>query len=128
MAKPVYQLRKGVVQLAAWETSGPEGQKGYSFKLNRRYKDKRTHEWTDSPFLFDSDLLVAAALLQRAFADLCITQPATVGGPSAPSGRMDAALPNPTKGACAGEGVRYVCRDEHGNAKVVDEHGDEVPF
>lgn len=124
MAKPVYSIRKGVIQLAAWETSGPEGQRGYSFKLNRRYKDKRTQEWTDSPFLFDSDLLVAAALLQQAFADLCITRGNASGtGGAVSGGRPSAAAPPP-----APEPAQYVTRDEQGNPKLVDANGDDIPF
>jgi hypothetical protein len=127
MAKPVYQIRKGVLQLAAWETNGAEGQKGYSFKLNRRYKDKRTGEWTDSPFLFDSDLLTAAALLQQAFADLCITRPAMASGSgAASSGRVSSAAAPPELGPAAA--AQYVTRDAQGNPKLVDENGDDIPF
>jgi hypothetical protein len=126
MARPVYQTRKGAVQLAAWEQNGPEGQKGYSFKLNRRYKDKRTQEWTDSPFLFDNDLLVAAALLQQAFADLCITRASQAHGTGgAPSGRTDAAAPAELGPAAA---AQYVQRNPDGSHKIVDANGDEIPF
>lgn len=116
MAKPVYSIRKGVIQLAAWETEGAEGRKGYSIKLQRRYKDKRTGEWTDSTFLFDSDLLTAAALLQKAFADLCI-----VGGSEGGS----SAAPEPRRAPARAE---YVARDADGNMKLVDENGDDIPF
>lgn len=114
MARPVYQIRRGVLQLAAWQS----GEKGYSFKLNRRYQDKQTQEWKDSPFLFDSDLPVAIALLQQAFADLCIQRPSTASGSG---GAPPAAAPAPAP-------AQYVTRDEHGNMKIVDENGDDIPF
>jgi hypothetical protein len=125
MAKPVYQIRKGVLQLAAWETNGPEGKKGYSFKLNRRYKDKRTQEWTDSPFLFDSDLLTAAALLQQAFSDLCITRASQAYGTGASSGSPPAAAHNP---APVEAPAQYVQQNADGTHKLVDANGDDIPF
>jgi hypothetical protein len=104
------------------EQSGRDGRTGgYSFKLTRRYQDKQTQEWKDSPFLFDSDLLTAAALLQQAFADLCITRPSMASG----SGRARADAPNPAQAPAP---AQYVTRDASGNTKLVDENGDTIPF
>lgn len=119
MAKPVYTLRKGAVQLAAWEKVGEDGRKGYSVKLNRRYKDKATGEWKDSPFFFDNDLLVAAELLREAFAELCVT----VG--DSPTPAVPAPVPKETSNLPP---AQYLQQGADGQYKLVDDKGEQVPF
>lgn len=121
MAKPVYSIRRGVLQLAAWLNVSEDGRKSYSFKLVRRYKDKQTQEWTDSPFLFDSDLPVAAALLQKAYSDLCIQR-------SGDNAAGSSAHPCGTATPAPEGGKQYLKKNPDGSHTIIDEHGDRIPF
>jgi hypothetical protein len=67
MARPVVTVRRGGISVAIWENDRDDGKgKSYSAKIEKRYKD-RSGEWQDSPYFFESDLLVVAELCRAAW-------------------------------------------------------------
>jgi hypothetical protein len=69
MAQPVFTARHigNGLSVAVWENTNEEGRVSYSAKFEKRYKDKTTGEWKDSPYLFESDLLEASELFRLAW-------------------------------------------------------------
>ncbi len=68
--KPLKTFKTGLstgVQIAAWEN-----QKGVSFTISKRYKDKDSGEWIEAKSFYPSDLAALAHLAPAAieFADL----------------------------------------------------------
>jgi hypothetical protein len=89
MARPIITVRRGGISVAIWENERDDGKgKSYSCKIEKRYRDK-SGEWKDSPYLFESDLLVVAELCRAAWHK--IGAQAAGGGPvSAPQAQAAA--------------------------------------
>jgi len=67
MAQPIITVRRGGLSVAVWENQNQEGRTSYSAQLQKRYYDKATNQWKDSPYLFEGDLLEAAEILRAAW-------------------------------------------------------------
>jgi len=65
MAAPIEKFRARPLELAVWENEGKDGEKYYTFTLNRSYKTD-DGEWKNTTSLRAFDLPVAASLLSRA--------------------------------------------------------------
>lgn len=64
--QPDIKLKSNIsfgIQLAGWV-----GEKGTSFKINKRYKDKNSGEWKDTEWLSPQDLAGLSFLIPEAIA------------------------------------------------------------
>lgn len=61
--QPLTEFKSAIsgVKLTAWE-----GDRGLSWNLSKRYKDKETGEWKESKYLTDWDLDAIASLVSQA--------------------------------------------------------------
>ena len=61
--KPAVEFKSAIsgVKLTGWE-----GERGLSWNLSKRYKDKETGEWKESKYLTDWDLDAIASLTSQA--------------------------------------------------------------
>lgn len=61
--QPLTEFKSAIsgVKLTAWE-----GERGISWNLSKRYKDKETGEWKESKYLTDWDLDAIASLVAQA--------------------------------------------------------------
>lgn len=60
--KPTQVWKNKGLQVAMWQTNNG----GYSFSINKRYKDKKTEEWKDSKYFWKDDLTMLIELLKQA--------------------------------------------------------------
>ena len=63
MNKPLVEFTSKIstIKLAGWQ-----GDRGISWQLNKRYKDKESGEWKESKYLSDWDLDAIASLAAQA--------------------------------------------------------------
>lgn len=63
MNKPVVEFTSKIssIKLAGWQ-----GERGISWQLNKRYKDKESGEWKETKYLSDWDLDAIASLAAQA--------------------------------------------------------------
>lgn len=62
MNKPVIDFKNKGVSVAVWNTKNG----GYSFSLQKRYKDKQTGEWKESRYYYKDELESLIDLLKEA--------------------------------------------------------------
>lgn len=64
MNKPVQDFKNKGVSVAVWPTKNG----GYSYSIQKRYKDKQTGEWKETKSLFKEEAEALIELLQQALA------------------------------------------------------------
>jgi hypothetical protein len=62
MNKPVHTIKDKGLSVAIWESRGG----GYTYSVQKRYKDKQTGEWKDSRYLYKEDVVSLVNMLQSA--------------------------------------------------------------
>lgn len=62
MGKPIQSWKNKGMDIAAWPTRN----NGYSFTIQKRYKDKQTQEWKTTTTYFPDDLAVLLDLINQA--------------------------------------------------------------
>lgn len=63
MNKPLVEFKS---QISGVKLTGWQGERGISWNLSKRYKDKETGEWKESKYLNDWDLSAIASLAAQA--------------------------------------------------------------
>ena len=63
MNKPLIEFKS---QISGVKLTGWQGERGISWNLSKRYKDKETGEWKESKYLNDWDLSAIASLAAQA--------------------------------------------------------------
>lgn len=64
MNKPIKDFREKGVSVAIWENRNG----GYSYSIQKRYKDKNTGEWKESRYWYKDEMAALIELLKEAMA------------------------------------------------------------
>ena len=65
---PVFKLRDGVLNVAAWERVNSDGKAFYNVTFERRYN--KDGKWSSTQSLGEDDLLTMAELLRQAYQEI----------------------------------------------------------
>jgi hypothetical protein len=80
--KPVAKISRYPIQAAIWSNAGKDGRTNYSATITKRYR-KDDGTYTDTPTLFETDLLVLAEVARMAWEKIGELQAAARGAASA---------------------------------------------